>query len=208
MATSTFTTQLLSSDVREQNHRIMIILLRQPTDTTVCPSLSFRDKISKQVNMVLNVHRNHRAYQRRGEVGKGVWKWGEREIIYLSLHCHHQNDSGTKMGSDESHFNVSEGSDGQSHKTVSTNHNLFDEKGEPKRYRTEVLPLTSPTPYRQAKPAHGKQNNSRRASQAIFHLTKNASKFPLLGSVPSFFSRHKRRSCRNARQGPIPPRHV
>ena len=65
---------------------------------------------------------------------------GEREIIYLSLHCHHQND--------ESHFNISVGSDGQSHKTVSTNHNLFDEKGELKRYRTEVLPLTSLTPYR------------------------------------------------------------
>ena len=49
------------------------------------------------------------------------------------------------MGSDESRFNVSVGSDdGQSHKTVSgTNHNLFEEKGEPKRYRTEVLPLTS-----------------------------------------------------------------
>ena len=46
------------------------------------------------------------------------------------------------MGSDESHFNVSVGSDGQSHKTVSTNHNLFEEKGEPKRNRTEVLPLT------------------------------------------------------------------
>ena len=45
-------------------------------------------------------------------------------------------------------FNVSVGSDGQSHKTVSTNHNLFEEKGEPKRYRTEVLPLTSLTPYR------------------------------------------------------------
>ena len=46
------------------------------------------------------------------------------------------------MGSVESHFNVSVGSDGQSHKTVSTNHNLFEEKGEPKRYqRTEVLPL-------------------------------------------------------------------
>ena len=40
--------------------------------------------------------------------------------------------------SDESHFNVSVGSDGQSHKTVSTNHNLFEEKGEAKRYRTEV----------------------------------------------------------------------
>ena len=67
----------------------------------------------------------------------------KREIIYLSLHCHHQNDSCIKMGSDESHFNVSVGSDGQSHKTVSTNHNLFEEKGEPKRYRTEVLPLTA-----------------------------------------------------------------
>ena len=47
------------------------------------------------------------------------------EIMYLSLHCHHQNDSCIKMGSDESHFNVSEESDGQSHKTVSTNHNTF-----------------------------------------------------------------------------------
>ena len=32
---------------------------------------------------------------------------GKREIIYLSLHCHHQNDSYIKMGSDESRFNVS-----------------------------------------------------------------------------------------------------
>ena len=47
------------------------------------------------------------------------------------------------MGSDESHFNVSVGSDGQSHKTVCTNHNLFEEKGEPKRYRTQVLPLNA-----------------------------------------------------------------
>ena len=46
------------------------------------------------------------------------------------------------MGSDESHFNVSVESDGQSHKTVSTNHNLSEEKGEPKRYGTEVHPLT------------------------------------------------------------------
>ena len=66
-------------------------------------------------------------------------------------------DGCIKMGSDESHFYVSVGSDGQSHKTVSTNHNLFsfffsfsffEEKGEPKRYRTEVLPLTSLTPNR------------------------------------------------------------
>ena len=69
---------------------------------------------------------------------------------YHYVHCNHQNDSCIKMGSNQSHFNVSVGSDGQSHKTVSTNHNLFEEKGEPKRYRTEVLPLTntSLTPYR------------------------------------------------------------
>ena len=42
--------------------------------------------------------------------GKGVWRWGKREIlIYLSLHCHHQKDSCVEMGSDESHFNVSAG---------------------------------------------------------------------------------------------------
>ena len=38
--------------------------------------------------------------------GEGM-EMGEREVIYLSLHCHHQNDSCIKMGSDESHFNVS-----------------------------------------------------------------------------------------------------
>ena len=65
---------------------------------------------------------------------QGVWRCGRREIIYLSLHCHHQNDFCIKMGSDESHFNVSVASGGQSHKTVSTNHNLFEEKGDPKRY--------------------------------------------------------------------------
>ena len=97
--------------------------------------------------MVLNVHRNHKAYKGRGEGGGGM-EVGEREIIYLSLHCHHQNDSCIKVGSDESRFNVSVGSDGQSHKTVSTNHNLSEETGEPKRYRTEVPPLTSLTPYR------------------------------------------------------------
>ena len=39
--------------------------------------------------------------------GEGVRWWGKREIIYLSLHCHHQNDSCIKMGSDESHFHIS-----------------------------------------------------------------------------------------------------
>ena len=48
--------------------------------------------------------------------GKGVWGGGGGggggEIIYLSLHCHHQNDFCIKMGGNESHFNVSVGSDG------------------------------------------------------------------------------------------------
>ena len=81
---------------------------------------------------------------------EGVWRQGKREIIYLSLqgkreiidlslHCPHQNDSCIKMGSDESRANVSLTVRDKSHKTVSTNHNLFEEKGEPKRYRTEVL---------------------------------------------------------------------
>ena len=81
------------------------------------------------------------------EVGGGGG--GETEIIYLPLHCHHQNDSCIKMGSDESHFNVSVGNDGQSSRTVSANHNLSEEKGEPKRvsnrgpsaYQPNALPL-------------------------------------------------------------------
>ena len=72
---------------------------------------------------------------------------GEMEIVYLSLHCHHQNDSCIKIGSDESHFNVSlivrDKITGQCPQTT-----IFEEKGEPKRYRTEVLPLTSLPPYR------------------------------------------------------------
>ena len=72
---------------------------------------------------------------------------GGRGIIYLSLHCHPQNDSCIKIGSDESHFNVSLIVRDKVTK-LSTNHNLFEEKGEPKRNRAEVLPLTSLTPYR------------------------------------------------------------
>ena len=32
---------------------------------------------------------------------------GEERYYILSIHYHHQNDSCTKMGSNESHFNVS-----------------------------------------------------------------------------------------------------
>ena len=32
---------------------------------------------------------------------EGVWRWRTREIIYLPLHCHHQNDSCIRMGSSQ-----------------------------------------------------------------------------------------------------------
>ena len=35
---------------------------------------------------------------------KGVWRWGKRKIIYLSLHCHHQNDSCIKMAAVRASF--------------------------------------------------------------------------------------------------------
>ena len=77
----------------------------------------------------------------------GVRRWGEEEIIYLSLHCHHQNDSCIKMGSDESHFNISLiVRDKVTRQCPQTT--IFEEKGEPKRIQTEVPLLTSLTPYR------------------------------------------------------------
>ena len=70
-----------------------------------------------------------------------------KEIIYLSLHCHDQNDSCFKMGSDASHCNVSlivkDKVTRQRPRTTT-----FQEKGEPKRIPAEVLLFTSLTPYR------------------------------------------------------------
>ena len=90
---------------------------------------------------------------RDGEKGGGVRRWGKREIIYLSLHCHHQNDFCIKVGIDERHFNVSlivRNKVARQCQQTTT----FEEKGEPKRIRTEVSLLTSITPYRSAKPTH------------------------------------------------------
>ena len=84
---------------------------------------------------------------RDGEKGGGGMEVGKKEIIYLSLHGHHKNDSCIKMGSDESHFNVSlivrDKVIRQCPQTTT-----FEEKGEPNRNRTEVLLLTSLTSYR------------------------------------------------------------
>ena len=99
--------------------------------------------------MVLNVHRNQKTYWGLGEEegGGGYGGYGGGGIIYLSLHCHHQNDSCIKMGSDDSHFNVSltvrDTVTRQCQQTIT-----FEEKGETKRIRAEVPLLTSLTLYR------------------------------------------------------------
>ena len=74
-----------------------------------------------------------------------VWRWVKKDIIYLSLHCHHQNDTCIKMGSDESHFNVY--LIVRDKVTRATTHNLSEEKAKPKRNRAEALLLTILTPY-------------------------------------------------------------
>ena len=74
------------------------------------------------------------------------------------------------MGSDESHFNVSVGSDGQSHKTVSTNHNHFEEKEgrsgiEPRSFRLPAYRLTA-RPNRLAK----KKNQKNQTLDAFAYI--------------------------------------
>ena len=69
---------------------------------------------------------------------------GKRKNVYISLRCHHQNDSCIKMGSDESHFNVSLVVRDKVTR-LSTNHNHFEENGELKQNRAEALLLTTDT---------------------------------------------------------------
>jgi len=70
---------------------------------------------------------------------------GEREMIHLSLHCHHQNESCIEMGSDESHFIVSLiVGDEVSRQCPQT---TTSKEKECKMIRTELPLLTSLTPY-------------------------------------------------------------
>ena len=77
---------------------------------------------------------------------------GEREIIHLSLHCHHQNDFSIKVGSDEPFLCFIIVRDKvppppPPHRRCPQT-TTFEEKGEPKQIRTAVPLLTSLTPYR------------------------------------------------------------
>ena len=122
-ATSTFT-QLLSSDLQQDKP--------SSYDSPAPPPSSDRSWASEKTRCLTSTETIRLV--RDGE--KGVWRWGKREIIYLSLHCHHQNDSCIRMGSGGSHFNVSlivrDKATRQCQQTTA-----FEEK-EPKRIRTEV----------------------------------------------------------------------
>ena len=65
--------------------------------------------------------------------------------MYLSLHCHHQNDSCIKVGSDERDFNVllivRDRVTRQCPQTTT-----YEQRGEPKWNRTEFLLLTGLMP--------------------------------------------------------------
>ena len=84
-----------------------------------------------------------RLIRGRENGGKGVWRWRVytyRYTVATRMTC-------IKMGSNESHFNVSLiVRDKVTRQCPQTT--IFEEKGEPKRYRTEVLPLTCLPPYR------------------------------------------------------------
>ena len=91
--------------------------------------------------MVYNVHRNHRLIRNRENGGKGVWRCGKGDIVYLSLHCHHQNDTCIKVGSDQSRFNVSLIVWVKVTRQVSTDHNFSRER------RAEADSNHGPSPY-------------------------------------------------------------
>ena len=85
------------------------------------------------------------------------------------------------MGSDESHFNVSVGSVGQSQDSVHK-HNLFEEKGEPKRvsnrgpsaYQPNALPLGQTGSHKRKQDQHillKVQDTDLAAREAHYHAT-------------------------------------
>ena len=69
-----------------------------------------------------------------------VCVWGG---LYVTLHCHHQNDSFIEIGSDESHLNVFINREEQSVTRRCPQATTFEEKGEP----TRGIELTSLSSY-------------------------------------------------------------
>ena len=127
------------------------------TDTHTKHALTHKDTKTKQnkqathkqTNMVLNVHRNHKAYWGLGEGGEGGMEVGkEGRLLYTYRYTIiTRMTPALRWGSSESHFNVSinvrDKVIRQCPQTTTS-----EEKREPKRIRTEAPPLTSLTTYR------------------------------------------------------------
>ena len=95
--------------------------------------------------MLLKGHRNHKAFNGRGEGRMGYGNVGGRLYTYR-YSVTTRVTSALRWAAVRAILMLHK-CKGQSHKTVSTDHN-FEEKREPNRIRTEVLLLTSLTPYR------------------------------------------------------------
>ena len=81
---------------------------------------------------MLNVHSDHEAYWGRGEEGKGGMEVGEEGDYIPITYTVTTRMTSASMRAILMFHNCK----GQSHKTVSTDHNLSEEKGEPKRYQS------------------------------------------------------------------------
>ena len=79
--------------------------------------------------MVLNVHRNHKAHSGRGGEGKGVWRLGEREIIYTYRYSVTTRMIPVLRWAAMRAILMFHNCDGQSHMKVSIDHNLRSERG-------------------------------------------------------------------------------
>ena len=77
-----------------------------------------------------------------------MWRWGKRESIYTYRYTATARMIPALRWAPMRAILMFQWEVMDSHRAVSTNHNLFEEKGESKRYRTEVLLLTSLTSYR------------------------------------------------------------
>ena len=117
-----------------------------------------------------------------------------------------------KMGSDESHFNVSLiVRDKVTRPCPQTT--TFEKKGQPKRYRTEVLPLTSLPPYRWAKPALATESSTSSAKETrppqarkVLHTrstTTSLERYQILPPTPHVWPCTTYHNGR--REGPPPP---
>ena len=81
----------------------------------------------------------------------------KREIIYIALHFHLENDSCIKISSDGSHFNVSLIVTDIVTRQCPQTTTFFYRKPN----RAEALLLTSLMPYRQAKPAYNQNQQAK-----------------------------------------------